>query len=516
MKVLDVQEVINGIDQLVKAKKEDAASLETIEGSIRKIHNLHSLEGEGGNAIKDHFSQLHLPSLRFFQTFIEQYIQQLETMKSYILNFETNNALVRQEFLQDTIPNGIDRVLDNAETRTQAINQACSSVSDLVYTETFGMEGVKAWADQLKNHASKTAERLEELDIENQSLASEAEATLTELINSTNKVINWSTGGPIVSQAVQQEIDTHFKENDVYYTIWSEAMEIASAEDPTLMGTVANWFGTAGQFFKGMDVVKGAGAFAVIASKRLSFERAGNGIFYVKNHKDWVQVNGKYKSRVATSLNAIMRKYGNKNSSVKFLNQLGRLNNQPTNFLRKLVGVETSHSKVAYGSLFKSNAANVALNVDKAKEYVTRVDVKETAKVAKNTFASTIKRVPLVGTVVSVGSNASELWKDENKEKSEAERTGRMAAGFGMDLGVAGLTAGGAAIGSVIMPGVGTVIGGAVGATVGIVGSLALDEKVKDLGESAGRKVEEITEKGLEFVQDNVSKVGDFVTGLFR
>ncbi|WP_078393953.1 hypothetical protein [Shouchella patagoniensis] len=142
--------------------------------------------------------------------------------------------------------------------------------------------------------------------------------------------------------------------------------------------------------------------------------------------------------------------------------------------------------------------------------------MKDTAKAAKNTFVNTFKRVPLVGTIVSVGSNASELWKDENKEKSEAERTGRMAAGFGMDLGVAGLTAGGAAIGSMIMPGVGTVIGGAVGATVGIVGSLALDEKVKDMGESAGRKVEEITEKGLEFVQDNVSKVGDFVTGLFR
>ncbi|GIN13591.1 hypothetical protein J26TS2_34580 [Shouchella clausii] len=505
MKVLDVQEVINGIDKLVDAKKEDIAQLEAVESSIRKIHNLHSLQGEGGEAIKNHFSQLHLPALRFFVTYLEQYIEQLGKMKNNILNFEASNALLRQDFLTETIPNGINRIKQNAEASTEAINSACASIQDLVYTGTFTMDGVQAWADTLKQHAQDTADRLEELDAENINLANEAEATLTELMQSTEKVINWTTGGPIASPAVQEEIDRYFKENDVYYNMWSEAMELASIEDPTLMGAIADWFSTAGTFYKGMDVAKGIGALAVIASGKLKFEKAGNGIFRVKNHQDWVKKNGVYNSKLAAGLNSIMRKFGNKNSPIKLFKELGRLNNQPTNILRKLVNVDPSQSSVTFTRLFRKNASGVAINETKAKQYVARPDLKATAKEAKKTFVNTFKRVPYVGTIVSAGSNVMEAFKDENKEKSAAEKTGRVAAGFAMDAGVAGLTAGGAAIGSMILPGPGTVIGGAVGATVGIIGSIALDEKVKDLGEKVGRQID----KGVDKIKETASKVAD-------
>lgn len=513
MKVLDVQEVINGIDKLVDAKKEDIAQLEAVESSIRKIHNLHSLQGEGGEAIKNHFSQLHLPALRFFVTYLEQYIEQLGKMKNNILNFEASNALLRQDFLTETIPNGINRIKQNAEASTEAINSACASIQDLVHTGTFTMDGVQAWADMLKQHAQDTADRLEELDAENINLANEAEATLTELMQSTEKVINWTTGGPIASPAVQEEIDRYFKENDVYYNMWSEAMELASIEDPTLMGAIADFFINAGTFYKGMNVAKGIGAIAVIASGKLKFEKAGNGVFRVKNNQDWVKKNGVYNSKLAAGLNSIMRKFGNKNSPIKLFQELGRLNNQPTNILRKLVNVDPSQSYVTFAKLFRKNASGVAINETKAKQYVARPDLKATAKEAKKTFVNTFKRVPGLGTVVSIGSNVSELFSDKNKEKSHFEKVGRMAAGFGMDAGVAGLTAGGAAIGSLILPGPGTVIGGAVGATVGIIGSIALDEKVKDIGEKVGRKVE----KGWESVKEKTSKlantVEDTVTG---
>lgn len=183
-----------------------------MESSIRKIHNLHSLQGEGGEAIKNHFSQLHLPALRFFVTYLEQYIEQLGKMKNNLLNFEASNALLRQDFLTETIPNGINRIKQNAEASTEAINSACASIQDLVHTGTFTMDGVQSWADMLKQHAQDTADRLEELDAENINLANEAEATLTELMQSTEKVINWTTGGPIASPAVQEEIDRYFKE----------------------------------------------------------------------------------------------------------------------------------------------------------------------------------------------------------------------------------------------------------------------------------------------------------------
>ena len=92
-----------------------------------------------------------------------------------------------------------------------------------------------------------------------------------------------------------------------------------------------------------------------------------------------------------------------------------------------------------------------------------------------------------------------------------------------MDIGVAGLTTAGTAIGTMIFPGPGTLIGGAIGATIGIVSSIAFEDNIKGLGEKAGKWVEEKFKdttgniKGVsEDVGDALSDAGRFVTGLFK
>ncbi|MCT1578329.1 hypothetical protein M3E13_01145 [Oceanobacillus kimchii] len=78
-----------------------------------------------------------------------------------------------------------------------------------------------------------------------------------------------------------------------------------------------------------------------------------------------------------------------------------------------------------------------------------------------------------------------------------------------------------------ICPGVGTIIGGAVGAGVGIVGSWLAEDTVKDWGESAGRWVddryEDVKDWGndaVDWVEEKseklVSSVGNFVSGIFN
>lgn len=71
------------------------------------------------------------------------------------------------------------------------------------------------------------------------------------------------------------------------------------------------------------------------------------------------------------------------------------------------------------------------------------------------------------GNVLAVGLNFMEAFSDTHKDKSTAQRTGRALAGTVLDIGAAyaGATAG-AAIGTIIFPGVGTVVGGFVGAAV--------------------------------------------------
>ncbi|MBU3233356.1 LXG domain-containing protein, partial [Alkalihalobacillus clausii] len=63
MNTLDVQEVLDALDEIVVRKLHDQAQLERLQASIQKIIDLDSLQGEGGEAIKDHFATLHLPVL---------------------------------------------------------------------------------------------------------------------------------------------------------------------------------------------------------------------------------------------------------------------------------------------------------------------------------------------------------------------------------------------------------------------------------------------------------------------
>ncbi|XBM34328.1 hypothetical protein AAG663_01350 [Bacillus licheniformis] len=96
-----------------------------------------------------------------------------------------------------------------------------------------------------------------------------------------------------------------------------------------------------------------------------------------------------------------------------------------------------------------------------------------------------------------------------------------------MDAGVAGLTVGGAGIGSLVCPGPGTLIGGAIGAGVGIVGSIFSGDTVKEWGEEAGGWLEDkgkeagewISQKAsetAETISDGISSAKEFVTSWFR
>ncbi|WP_339192835.1 hypothetical protein NSU02_10280 [Aeribacillus sp. FSL W8-0870] len=115
-----------------------------------------------------------------------------------------------------------------------------------------------------------------------------------------------------------------------------------------------------------------------------------------------------------------------------------------------------------------------------------------------------MKKLPLAGAWFSLVTNAGELFSDENQYKSLFEKFGRFSAGLGLDVGVAATTSAGAYIGSLIAPGPGTIIGGAIGAGVGIVGSWLLEDNVKDFGEKVGREIEE----GVQGIKEGVEKVG--------
>ncbi|MCM3381552.1 LXG domain-containing protein [Shouchella rhizosphaerae] len=233
MNTLDVQEVLDALDEIVERKLHDQAQLERLQASIQKIIHLDSLQGEGGEAIKDHFATLHLPVLAAFQLFIGQYIEQLKQIRSNLLNFESSSALIREEFLAD-VKNGLDRVERYAIADATAIKSIRASIADLLPLPPFSMEPVLRYAQQGKDHVRVTAERLGNLDEANDTVLASAKSTLQELTTVVSQVANWTSGGVIASPETQAEIDANMEE--LYQNVVTQALQMAPLDRSHING----------------------------------------------------------------------------------------------------------------------------------------------------------------------------------------------------------------------------------------------------------------------------------------
>ncbi|GIN14192.1 hypothetical protein J26TS2_40590 [Shouchella clausii] len=233
MNTLDVQEVLDALDEIVERKLHDQAQLERLQASIQKIIHLDSLQGEGGEAIKDHFATLHLPVLAAFQLFIGQYIEQLKQIRSNLLNFESSSALIREEFLAD-VKNGLDRVERYAIEDATAIESIRASIADLLPLPPFSMEPVLRYVEQGKDHVRVTAERLGNLDEANETVLSSAKSTLQELTTVVSQVANWTSGGVIPSPETQAEIDANMEE--LYQNVVTQAIQMAPLDRSHVKG----------------------------------------------------------------------------------------------------------------------------------------------------------------------------------------------------------------------------------------------------------------------------------------
>ncbi len=204
-------------------------------------------------------------------------------------------------------------------------------------------------------------------------------------------------------------------------------------------------------------------------------------------------------------------------------NYFSKYQNSPSRLLRSLVGgLKPGTNAKSYLKVLEHQHPYLKFNDAYAKAYKKApIDVKATLGqlTDKRALTAIAKKIPYAGILFSVGTNAGEFVSDNNKYKSNWEKTGRAAAGIGMDIGVAGLTTGGAAIGTMIFPGPGTLIGGAIGATIGIVGSIAFEDNIKDIGEKAGKwaeeRIEDLGEVGKN-IGEAISGAGSFVAGLFK
>lgn len=524
MKVLKVSEILQEIDQSIHKKEKEKEQVLAIRNSFNTIIELDSaLQGEGGESIKENFTVLHIPITLLLNQFLDQYVNELKNIKKRITEYETENGLITEEFIVHDVKQSLDKLEMFTQDSTHTMNEIILEVSHLVSTSFLDPVPLISKISEAKSNNQKVVDKLHQIDENSTSSLNDLSGDLGNISQFVGKVKSWSSEGIFLTEQSVSEIEDYFMSSDTIQNMINDAIKLSVEQgDSTFMGDIAGWLDKLGKGTGALDVTKGALAVTIFSTNMLELTRDGKGNFTVKASPKWIKGNTKkYESKIAENIYRLLQK-GDKTSGNPISKYLGQYNNKPSGVLKELVGLDKGTTRISFGKIVSEHKGVFVFSQSDLKTYKAKLDVPKTADQFKTArgLASVGKKIPVVGIAFSVGTNSAEFYSDKNKYKSNYEKTGRFAAGIGMDVGIAGLTVGGAAIGTMIFPGVGTVIGGAVGAGIGIIGSWAVEDTVKGWGEEAGKWIEEDGKEMLsdasDTVSDSLSDAGDLVSGWFR
>jgi toxin YxiD len=531
MKVLKVSEVSHEINQLIRQKQQEKEQILAIRDTVNKIIRLDdALEGEGGEAIKEHFATLHIPAILLLHQFLYQYLDILKDILTKIEHFETNSGFISEQFIETEVKTSLNQLEDFTEETVNSINQYFLDVADLVPGTPVQILPFQQQMASAKSHAQKTVHELAKLDEEISSKLTSMQEQLAQIRQFTQKLHEWTKGGVFLSKEQIKEIENFISETDIFKEMIDNAIELSVQEgDSTIVGAVAEWLDSLGKFNGALTVAKGLVAVHVLRTGLLTLSKDGKGNFIIKASQTWLKgANKKYESKLAERIYQLLEK-GDKNSSNIIKRMLAKYHKAPSGVLRELIGLNPKTNRISFGKIVAKQHKILVFDEKLLKQYNAKVDIKSTARQFTDTksVSKLLKRVPLGGILFSVSTNMGEFFSDENQYKSLTEKSGRFAAGIGLDLGVAGTTSAGAYIGSLIAPGPGTIIGGAIGAGVGIVGSWLIEDDVKDFGEKVAKEIVEGVQEtiqeigeGVETVvneiEEGIENVGNFIADFFN
>jgi uncharacterized protein YukE len=125
------------------------------------------------------------------------------------------------------------------------------------------------------------------------------------------------------------------------------------------------------------------------------------------------------------------------------------------------------------------------------------------------------RALPVFGTVAGIGTAAWDQWRvdSRNPNLTTTDRVGRSA---GVGIYVGGAAAGGAAIGTMLFPGVGTLAGAGIGAAGGLVaGAVAVSiEPAREFAADAGQWTANAAVNTWNWSGDRLDDLGDAVSAI--
>ncbi|MDQ0272730.1 LXG domain-containing protein [Cytobacillus purgationiresistens] len=516
MKVLKVSEVTSGIDTIINKKKEEKDHLLSIRDAMKKVIDLEdALKGEGGAAIRENFMIVHIPALLSFERFIDTYIQNLQEIKGIVQNYESAAGMVREDFIEQDVKNGINKVEQLTHEIAQNINRHVNTVNDLISPIPINLSQFDNSISDSKQHLQKTLEGLKQLDANSQTSLEPAANDLQKTQQLTGKIDGWSKNGVLLSK--------------------KEIQEVARSIDENTLGKIIEEYGLL-NLLRNTTISFGAAIMnsgKLLKMGELSFK------MFDKDGKVFIKIKNKNKELINLREYEKYRKLLQEN--------IGGRWKWNRNFVNELVnkGVPLYDNDLL--KRFKSNS-NKFINsqFNDLSNYVKRLD-DSFMKVAGTTFKNEMKiwesfkgwkdaskltklgkGAGVAGIGITIFNNFGSNFYNEDTAKWDytgGSQVKKFTVDTTVDLGAGAAAMGvGAAAGSAFLPPAGTVVGAIVGAGTYAAINVKIPfldppqsvvDVTKNVANKAVDKVGEYASKAADEIGDAISSVGKKLDKIF-
>ncbi len=152
-------EIKQGLDTL-------NAQIKQIQHAVDNLVNLNdSFKGQGAQAIRSFYQECHAPLLLFMEGFMLDYQETLKLIQDSLQSMEPDgNAIIRQDFIQNDVDEGIRHAENVTMGLTDETNTTIQSVNDIVALPTIQDEEFLQQANQSRKNAYDTLEKLHTFD----------------------------------------------------------------------------------------------------------------------------------------------------------------------------------------------------------------------------------------------------------------------------------------------------------------------------------------------------------------
>lgn len=496
MKVLNSLNLHQAIEDLNNKVKSQMEQIETLKNAVLDFANLDdAFAGQGGTAIRSFYQDWHVPFLSFYHSSLKNYQRVLKSIKEASSDLESNpKGFIHQGFLEGELTTGVNKAKVVTTDLVDDVNASLDRIKDILLVQSLNDDLFHQHIQRANQNIQKTVDDLSTFDTDQTKELNSVDQDLQLMKNYINEIQGMFKSGELNLTDYNSD---QFNEKTHFNKLQTSIVENKIMEFGNLSTSPFDFINKKMSF--GDTLIAGyqaASTFSTLALvRKLKVQYLGSKPnwwqkfrgkydFTVKTDPSWTS-KGKHSSKLAKAILDFSRSPVPSNPIMKELHKFVSSYESPAHLLKHVAGFPKNMSRVNGKDFIKGNIERMSAGT---KELVGKA-------ITNKGFAQVGRRIPGVGTGVSIVANFGELTAPENKDKSVIERVGRFAGGTLADLGTIAVGAKiGATIGSVGGP-VGVIVGGSVGALVGGLASSKVGDAAKDLGGKIGKEIGKAAEK---------------------